>query len=133
MRLDPSVGLFCFVSVCLLAGCETQSQWSPTVDTYGNSRAQYLSQDMEECRALARGASGDQTEETVRGAGFGAMAGAAGGALIGAMVGRPGRGAVLGAAAGAAGGGAYRSSQTEQQFKQAFTNCMRERGHNVIN
>ena len=52
MRLTPSVGLLCFVSVCLLAGCETQSQWSPTVDTYGNSRAQYLSQDMEECRAL---------------------------------------------------------------------------------
>ncbi len=133
MRLAPSVGLLCFVSVSLLAGCESQSQWSPTVDTYGNSRAQYLSRDMEECRALARSASGDTTEETVRGAGFGAMAGAAGGAIIGAMVGRPGRGAVLGAAAGAAGGGVFSSSQTEQQFKQAFTNCMRERGHNVIN
>ena len=88
MRLTHSASIILFVSVCLLAGCETQSQWSPTVDTYGNSRAQYLSRDMEECRALARGASGDQTEETVRGAGFGAMAGAAGGALIGAMVGR---------------------------------------------
>ncbi len=133
MRLAPSIGLILFVGVFLLAGCESTSQWSPTVDTYGNSRAQYLSQDMEECRALARSASGDTTEETVRGAGFGAMAGAAGGAIIGAMVGRPGRGAVLGAAAGAAGGGVYSSTQTEQQFKQAFTNCMRERGHNVIN
>ena len=132
MRRIPSVGLICLASVIVLAGCESKSQWSPTVDTYGNSRAQYLSQDMEECRALARSASGDTTEETVRGAGFGAMAGAAGGAIIGAMVGRPGRGAVLGAAAGAAGGGVYSSTQTEQQFKQAFTNCMRERGHNVI-
>jgi outer membrane lipoprotein SlyB len=133
MRLALSAGLLFFVSVSLLAGCTSQSQWSPTVDTYGNSRAQYLSRDLEECRALARSASGDTTEETVRGAGFGAMAGAAGGAIIGAMVGRPGRGAVLGAAAGAAGGGVFSSSQTEQQFKQAFTNCMRERGHNVIN
>ena len=133
MRLALSAGLLFFVSVSLLAGCESQSQWSPTVDTYGNSRAQYLSRDMEECRALARSASGDTTEETVRGAGFGAMAGAAGGAIIGAMVGRPGRGAVLGAAAGGIGGGAVSAGRTEEQFKQAFTNCMRERGHNVIN
>jgi outer membrane lipoprotein SlyB len=127
-----SAGLFLFASVLVLSGCESTSQWSPTVDTYGNSRAQYLSQDMEECRALARNASGDTTEETVRGAGFGAMAGAAGGAIIGAMVGRPGRGAVLGAAAGGVGGGAFSNTQTEQQFKRAFSDCMRGRGHNVI-
>ncbi len=133
MQLAPSTGLLFLVSVFVLAGCESTSQWSPTVDTYGNSRAQYLSSDMEECRSLARSASGDATEETVRGAGIGAFAGAAGGAIIGAMVGRPGRGAALGAAAGAAGGGAFSSTQTEQQFKQAFSNCMRERGHNVIN
>lgn len=133
MRRIPSAGIIFFASLLVLASCESKSQWSPTVDTYGNSRAQYLSQDIEECRALARSASGDTTEQTVRGAGFGAMAGAAGGAIIGAMVGRPGRGAALGAAAGAAGGGAYMGTQTEQQFKQAFSNCMRERGHNVIN
>ena len=133
MRLAPSASLLFFVSAFVLASCESKSQWSPTVDTYGNSRAQYLSRDMEECRVLARSASGDTTEETVRGAGIGAFAGAAGGAIIGAMVGRPGRGAALGAAAGAAGGGAFSGTQTEQQFKQAFSNCMRERGHNVIN
>jgi outer membrane lipoprotein SlyB len=133
MRRIPSVGLIILVSLLVMSGCESTSQWSPTVDTYGNSRAQYLSQDMEECRALARDASGDTTEQTVRGAGFGAMAGAAGGAIIGAMVGRPGRGAALGAGAGAAGGGVFSNRQTEQQYKQAFSNCMRERGHNVIN
>ena len=31
------------------------------------------------------------------------------------------------------GGGAVGASRTEQQFKQAFSNCMRNRGHNVIN
>ena len=133
MRRALSSSLLPVLSVLLLAGCASQSQWSPTVDTYGNSRAQYLSQDMEQCRALARNASGDTTDQTVRGAGFGAMAGAAGGALIGTMVGRPGRGAVLGAAAGAAGGGVAGNTQTEQQFRRAFSNCMRERGHNVIN
>ncbi len=133
MRLAPSTGLILFVGVFLLAGCESTSQWSPTVDTYGNSRAQYLSGDMEECRALARSASGDTTEETVRGAGIGAFAGAAGGAILGAMVGSPARGAALGAAAGGIGGGAIMSERTEEQFKQEFSNCMRERGHNVIN
>jgi outer membrane lipoprotein SlyB len=131
MRRMPSVGLIILASLLVLGGCESTSQWSPTVDTYGNSRAQYLSQDMEECRALARNASGDTTEKTVRGAGFGALAGAAGGAIIGAMVGSPGRGAALGAAAGGAGGGAFSNTQTEQQFKQAFSDCMRDRGHNI--
>ena len=133
MRFAPSAGLFLFVSVSLLAGCTSQSQWSPTVDTYGNSRAQYLSRDMEECRAIARSASGDTGEQAARGAGIGALAGAAGGAIIGAMVGSPGRGAALGAAAGGIGGGAMSAGRTEERFKQTFTNCMRERGHNVIN
>ena len=132
MRRIPFAGFVILASVFVLAGCESKSQWSPTVDTYGNSRAQYLSQDMEECRALARSASGDTAEETVRGAGIGAFAGAAGGAIIGAMVGRPGKGAALGATAGAVGGGALGYGQTEEQYKQAFNNCMRERGHNVI-
>lgn len=133
MRFAPSVGLLFFASVSLLAGCASQSQWSPTVDTYGNSRAQYLSRDMEECRALSRSASGDTGAQTARGAGIGAMVGAAGGAIIGAMVGSPGRGAILGAAAGGVGAGAVSAGRTEEQFKQAFNNCMRERGHNVIN
>ena len=133
MRCIPSAGLILLASVLVLAGCESTSQWSPTVDTYGNSRAQYLSRDMEECRALARNASGDTTGQTARGAGIGALAGAAGGAIIGSMAGRPGRGAALGAAAGGAGGGIYSNRQTESTFKQAFSNCLRQRGHNVIN
>ncbi len=132
-HLVRPAGLPLLVGILLLAGCTSQSQWSPTVDTYGNSRAQYLSRDMEECRALARSSSGGTGERAAHGAGVGALAGAAGGALIGAILGNPGRGAALGAVAGGVGGGAVGASRTEQQFKQAFSNCMRSRGHNVIN
>ena len=133
MRPAQFAGLSLLVGVVFLAGCESQSQWSPTVDTYGNSRAQYLSRDMEECRALARNASGSQAGQTAQGAGAGALIGAAGGALLGFAMGRPGTGAALGAAGGAVGGGVVGSRQTEAQFKRAFSNCMRQRGHNVIN
>ena len=46
---------FASVLVCIafVPGCASQSGWTPTVDTYGNSRAQYLSQDLAECKALA--------------------------------------------------------------------------------
>jgi hypothetical protein len=37
----------------LFAGCVTQQPWTPTVDTYGSERAQFLHRDMNECRLLA--------------------------------------------------------------------------------
>ncbi len=129
------------ISACLslLAGCATtsQTQWTPTVDTYGNSRAQYLSRDMEECRALALRTSGTTGEQATQGAVSGGLLGAAGGAAIGGVAGGSwsgaGTGAALGAVAGALAGGVSRSSQAEKQFRQAFQNCLRQRGHNVIN
>ncbi len=133
MQIALFTKLSLLVSIFLLASCASQSQWSPTVDTYGNSRAQYLSRDTEECRALSRSASGGTGEKAAQGVAIGALAGAAGGALLGAILGSPGRGAALGAAAGGIGGGAVSAGRTEEQFKQAFSNCMRERGHNVIN
>ena len=132
MRLASSAGFSLLVYAGLLGGCASQAPWSPTVDTYGNSRAQYLSRDMEECRALARSASGSTGGQAAHGAGVGALAGAAGGTVIGALFGRPGRGAAIGAISGAAGGGALQAGRTEERFKQAFSNCLRERGHNVI-
>lgn len=126
-------------TIALLAGCATtsQTQWTPTVDTYGNSRAQYLSRDTEECRALAMRTSGTTSEQTTRGAASGGLLGAAGGAAIGGILGGSrrslGRGAALGAITGAVAGGVSSASQTDAQFKRAFNNCMRQRGHNVIN
>ena len=119
--------------VLLCAGCTTQQTWRPTVDTFNNSNAQNVSRDMEECRQLAIQVSGHAPQEAVRGAVTGGLVGAAAGAAIGAAFGSPGRGAAVGGAAGGLGMGAVRASQSEQAFQQAYVNCMRQRGHNVIN
>jgi hypothetical protein len=54
----------------ILTGCATtsQTQWTPTVDTYGSSRAQFLTRDTEECRALAMRVSGSTTEQAAQAA-----------------------------------------------------------------
>ena len=131
--------LVLFASIILLVGCATtsQTQWTPTVDTYGNSRAQYLSRDTEECRALAMRASGSTSEQATQGAVSSGLLGAAGGAAIGGILGGSrsslARGAGVGAVGGALAGGTSSAAQTEAQFKQAFRNCLRQRGHTVIN
>jgi outer membrane lipoprotein SlyB len=121
------------VLVSMCAGCTTQQTWRPTVDTFGNSNAQNVSRDMEECRQLAFQVSGSAPNEAVRGAVTGGLVGAAAGAAIGAAFGSAGRGAAVGGAAGGVGLGAVRASQSESAFQQAYANCMRQRGHNVIN
>ena len=70
---------------------------------------------------------------TAIGAGVGGLIGAAGGAALGAIIGNPGTGAAIGAAAGGIGGGASQGLSAEEQYKRAYTSCMRQRGHNVIN
>lgn len=116
----------------LVAGCVTQQPWTPTVDTFGSSRSQYVSRDLEECRRLAHQVSGDATTEAARGAVTGGLVGAAGGAAIGAALGNAGRGAAVGAAAGGIGLGASRAAQSDAAFRRAYVNCMRQRGHTVI-
>lgn len=121
--------------ISLLASCATtpQSQWTPTVDTYGSSRAQYLSRDLNECRGLAMQVSGDSSEQAIRGGVQTGLLGAAGGAAIGGILGGgAGSGAAAGGAIGALAGGAAQGSQSEAQFRRAFNDCMRRRGHNVI-
>jgi outer membrane lipoprotein SlyB len=119
--------------VATLCGCVSQTQWTPTVDTYGSSRAQFVSRDQQECRQLALQASGGTTEQAARGAVTGGLLGAAAGAAIGAAAGGgAGRGAAIGAAAGGIGTGAVRGVQTNQNFQQAFNQCMRNRGHAVL-
>ena len=89
-------------AVSLVAGTTcawAQSNWTPTVDTFGSSRSQYLSRDMWECRDLASNTSGSAGGSAVRGALRGGAVGAAGGAAIGAAFGNAGRRAAVGAAA----------------------------------
>src|SRR5262249_6149247 len=110
-----------------LSACVSQSQWMPTVDTYGSSRAQFVTRDQAECRQLAMQVSGSTT-----GARAGGLLGAAAGAGIGAAAGSAGRGALAGAAVGGLGGGAVRGMQSNAAFQRAFNQCMRNRGHQVL-
>jgi hypothetical protein len=126
-------------AVTLLAGCATtsQTQWTPTVDTYGSSRAQFLTRDTEECRSLAMRSSGARGEQTASGAVTGGLLGAAGGAAVGAILNSDNqrgarRGAGTGAVVGAMSGGIRNSAETDAAFRRAFNSCMRRRGHNVI-
>jgi uncharacterized protein YcfJ len=121
-------------SFILLIGCSAQSTgWRPTIDTYGDPRAEYISQDERECQYLASQSAGGSTAgETAKGAGGGALGGAALGSIIGAIAGNAGAGAAIGAATGAFGGGAYRGLSSNEQYKSAFRNCMRNRGHRVL-
>src|SRR5262249_15113177 len=87
-----------------LSACVSQSQWTPTVDTYGSSRAQFVTRDQAECRQLAMQVSGSTAGQATRGAVGGGLLGAAAGAGIGAAAGNAGRGALAGGAVGALGG-----------------------------
>jgi outer membrane lipoprotein SlyB len=116
----------------MATACVDQRQWSPTVDTYGSSRAQFVSRDTEECRQLAMRTSGGTTRQAAGGAVGGGLLGAAAGAAIGAAAGNAGRGAAIGAATGGIGGGAMRGAQSNEAFQRAFNQCMRNRGHNVL-
>lgn len=117
----------------LLSACASQTGWTPTVDTYNDPHAARLNQDMAECRQLAEHASGGTAKEAAIGAGVGGLIGAAGGAALGAVMGNAGTGAALGAAAGGIGGGAKQGVESDAHFKNAYNNCLRQRGHNVVN
>ena len=121
------------VATLALAGCVNQNTWTPTVDPYTDKNAARLGVDEAQCRQIAQQSSGGSLHETGKGALIGGLLGAAAGAAIGAAAGDPGMGAAIGAAAGGFGGGAYQGTKSNQGFQQVFTNCMRERGHTVLN
>ena len=123
------------IGLAVLFGAATgwARSWTPVIDTYGSSRAQYVDRDLRECRGLAQQAGGDSTGQGVRGAMRGGLVGAAGGAAVGAALGNAGRGAAVGAAAGGITRGVGGASQSNRNFAQAFSNCMRQRGHQVLN
>ena len=123
------------VGLAVMLGAEAgwARSWTPVIDTYGSSRAQYVDRDLRECRGLAQQAGGDSTGQGVRGAMRGGLVGAAGGAAVGAALGNAGRGAAVGAAAGGITRGVGGASQSNSNFEQAFSNCMRQRGHAVLN
>ncbi|SMF95950.1 hypothetical protein SAMN02949497_3328 [Methylomagnum ishizawai] len=125
----------CMIVIPLLvvvSGCATYSGWQPTVDSYNDRNPQAIPQDTEECKMLAKQAGSTGTE-AAKGVVAGGLLGAAAGAAIGAVAGNPGAGAAIGAAAGGIGGGAQQGVSGDEAYKRAFINCMRNRGHNVVN
>lgn len=121
------------ISALMLGGCYSYGGYQPTVDPYNNPNAYRINQDAAECRQLAEQAAGGGTvKETAVGAGVGGLIGAAGGAVVGAFTGNPAQGAAIGAAAGGFGGAAKQGFQSEDRFRNAYNQCMSNRGHNVI-
>jgi outer membrane lipoprotein SlyB len=116
-----------------LGGCAQYTGWTPTVDSYNDPNAQYLSRDMQDCKYLAEHASGGGATQAAMGTAIGGLVGAAAGAAIGAAVGAPGTGAAIGAAAGGIGTGAYKGTSSEDDYKTSYIRCMKNRGHNVVN
>jgi len=117
----------------LLTACASQTNWSPTVDPYGDPNAYRLNQDMNECKQLASSASGGTAKEAMTGAAVGGLLGAATGAALGAISGDPATGAAYGAAIGGMGGGAKQGFSAEETYKRAYNNCLRHRGHYTVN
>ncbi|MGR8980324.1 MAG: glycine zipper family protein [Gammaproteobacteria bacterium] len=130
--MKKSALIFVVTGSALLAGCYSYGGWQPTVDAYGDPNAYRINQDMAECRQLAERSSGGTTTETAKGAAVGGLLGAATGAVAGAFAGSPGTGAAIGAAAGGGLGAAKQGFGAEDQFQRAYKNCMRNRGHRVV-
>lgn len=111
------------VTLSLCACANTGADYSPIID--GPTDISY-SQDLAECRALARQRSytnGDVQSDALLGAGIGALAGGiddgVGGALGGLLVG------------GLLGGGG-RAWETQEERKQVVVSCLSQRGHRVV-
>ena len=122
-----------FLGVALIfSGCAYQSGWTPQVSAYGDPNVANIERDQIDCRVLARQAAGNPATEVGRGALIGGATGATAGAALGAITGSPGMGAAIGAAAGGVGGMIKQGFGVDHQYKQAFINCMRGRGHNVL-
>jgi len=123
------------VSVLLIAlwlgGCAAHGYYRPTVDPYKDPHADRIQQDYYECESLAHQASRVE-EEAARGALVGGGIGMIGGMFLGALTGRPVHGAMAGATVGGVAGGVSQGMNADQRFIAAYRNCMRNRGHNVI-
>lgn len=123
---------FLLLIALIFFGCASHRGYRPTVDPYGDSRADRIGQDFYECEGLAHQASRGVGEEATKGALVGGGIGAVGGAILGSLSGNPGKGAMIGAAAGGVTGGVSQGMNADQRFVYAYRNCMRNRGHNVI-
>lgn len=123
--------IFGILIVLLATGCASTTGYRPTVDYYGDPRAAYLQHDDFECRQISEQNAGAGKEALVNG-GTGALLGAGAGAVAGAFLGNPGMGAAVGASAGALSGVTKGALEGDDRYKRIYRNCMRNRGHRVL-
>ncbi len=131
MNKEVIIGLGMIVAVG--GGCASQTNWAPTVDAQNDPRAAQIESDLTDCRQLALQAGSDSGAEAAKGGAVGGFIGAATGAIIGLITGNAGSGAAVGAVTGGVGGAAQGGLGSDDEYKRAYVNCMRSRGHNVIN
>ena len=117
----------------LISGCATLGGWEPVVDRRVDAHPETIDRDIEQCRQLAKQASGGVGTEAAKGGAVGAAGGAAIGAMLGAIGGNAGSAAAAGAVIGGAGGSASQGLTADEQYKISFIKCMEGRGHRVIN
>ncbi|MGB0697443.1 MAG: hypothetical protein ACPGOY_17460 [Rhodospirillaceae bacterium] len=112
----------------LMAACTSHR---PAVDPTTSANPAAYESDLAECQQIA--SQNNAAGETVLGTLGGAAVGAALGAAVGAIAGAPATGAATGAAVGGIGTGAAVGVTASQEQKTIIDNCMRGRGHNVLN
>lgn len=123
------------LSTLLLGACAQTRGYTPTVDskTSTPTAAANITADTQECETLAKQASGNTAAETAIGAGVGGAIGAGTGAIVGAVAGSSmGTAAMIGAAAGGIAGAAKQGYESDSKYKKSFQDCMKLRGHNVV-
>ena len=122
-------------AVLALSGCAEYGGYRPAVDTYNDPNAQNLSRDEAECRNLARQASGGSRpadrhrrhrRRTDRRGGWS-------GHRRGQPAATPARARPSAPRRAASAAAPTRASRPIRSFKTAYRDCMRNRGHNVIN
>lgn len=118
------------ITLLLLSGCASVTQYKPIVDTYGDTRATFLTQDTVECEQIAKQVS--VAKDVVAYGATGALVGGAGGAAYGALFANPAIGAAAGAIGSSLAAATYGGFQADERYKRVFRNCLRGRGHKVL-
>ena len=120
------------ITILSTFGCAQYGNYTPTLDTYNDRNISSINNDLQECKNYAAQSSGGALQQGAIGAGIGGLVGAAGGAIVGAFTGNPAAGAAIGATAGGFGGAGKQSYESDSRYRNAYSQCMAYRGHNVI-
>lgn len=122
---------FLLMTALGVSGCASYSGYKPVLDPKNDPHPENVEMDLEECGKIAEEAA-DTVEDAGKGTVVGGAIGAVTGAVIGAITGDAGRGATVGAAIGGSGGAVKGGISADEKYKRVYRNCMRNRGHTVL-